>query len=238
VIGHAPEGAGDRKRLSRRTGRSVSHRTDAEVSLSGTPAAGVSPEAGPAPKPAPAWLLKGCLPLVKDRIRPFSRPQLLNVNYHIEERNKMPGADLLSRRWHYHRPRRLNGRVRNGDGWGPPGNGTGPGRCGEEGAGHRRRSAAEPAAAGTGPGGPGGDAVKRSAVSTGRLSGLPRLHLPPIDLVVCQEPTPQRGRRPVLAGGFTLRCLQRLSGPHLATQRCPERDNWHTSGASLPVLSY
>src|SRR5439155_26641659 len=47
-----------------------------------------------------------------------------------------------------------------------------------------------------------------------------------------------RSRRPHLAGGFTLRCLQRLSGPYLATQRCPERDNWHTSGTSLPILSY
>ena len=45
-------------------------------------------------------------------------------------------------------------------------------------------------------------------------------------------------RRPRLAGGFTLRCLQRLSGPYVATQRCPERDNWHTSGTSLPILSY
>jgi len=56
--------------------------------------------------------------------------------------------------------------------------------------------------------------------------------------VVFQEPSPQRGRRPDLGGGFTLRCLQRLSAPYVATQRCPERDNWHTSGTSLPILSY
>src|SRR5262245_50256170 len=82
------------------------------------------------------------------------------------------------------------------------------------------------------------NAVKRSAVSTGRLSGSPRVHVRPIDLVVFQEPSPTRGRRPDLGGGFTLRCLQRLSAPYVATQRCPERDNWHTRGTSLPILSY
>ena len=41
-----------------------------------------------------------------------------------------------------------------------------------------------------------------------------------------------------LEGGFTLRCLQRLSRPHLATQPCHWHDNWCTSGASIPVLSY
>ena len=35
------------------------------------------------------------------------------------------GDDLLSRFWHYHRFRRLNGRVRNGNGCGPPGVVTG-----------------------------------------------------------------------------------------------------------------
>ena len=38
--------------------------------------------------------------------------------------------------------------------------------------------------------------------------------------------------------GFTLRCLQRLSLPHLATQLCHWRDNWSTIDASIPVLSY
>ena len=41
-----------------------------------------------------------------------------------------------------------------------------------------------------------------------------------------------------LEGGFTLRCLQRLSRPHVATQLCRWHDNWCTSGASIPVLSY
>ena len=41
-----------------------------------------------------------------------------------------------------------------------------------------------------------------------------------------------------LEGGFTLRCLQRLSLPNLATQLCHWYDNWCTSGSSNPVLSY
>ena len=41
-----------------------------------------------------------------------------------------------------------------------------------------------------------------------------------------------------LGGGFTLRCLQRLSLPDLATQLCSWRNNWCTSGRSIPVLSY
>ena len=38
--------------------------------------------------------------------------------------------------------------------------------------------------------------------------------------------------------GFTLRCLQRLSSPHFASQLCRWHDNWCTRGASIPVLSY
>src|SRR5581483_34834 len=41
-----------------------------------------------------------------------------------------------------------------------------------------------------------------------------------------------------LAAGFPLRCIQRLSLPDLATQRCGWHHNWHTSGRSIPVLSY
>src|SRR5690606_40954996 len=41
-----------------------------------------------------------------------------------------------------------------------------------------------------------------------------------------------------LEGGFTLRCFQRLSLPYLATQLCFWRNNWYTSGTSIPVLSY
>ena len=41
-----------------------------------------------------------------------------------------------------------------------------------------------------------------------------------------------------LEGGFTLRCLQRLSRPGLATLPCIWRCNRSTSGQSIPVLSY
>ena len=41
-----------------------------------------------------------------------------------------------------------------------------------------------------------------------------------------------------LGGGFTLRCLQRLSLPNLASQPCSWHCNWSTSGSSIPVLSY
>src|SRR5690606_20996813 len=34
------------------------------------------------------------------------------------------------------------------------------------------------------------------------------------------------GGRSNLEDGFTLRCLQRLSVPHMAVQPCPGRDNW------------
>ena len=49
---------------------------------------------------------------------------------------------------------------------------------------------------------------------------------------------PQRGGIPHLGTGFPLRCLQRLSLPNVANQPCPWRDNWHTRGSSVPVLSY
>ena len=42
----------------------------------------------------------------------------------------------------------------------------------------------------------------------------------------------------LLQVGFTLRCLQRLSLPHFASQLCRWHDNCCTSGASIPVLSY
>ena len=42
----------------------------------------------------------------------------------------------------------------------------------------------------------------------------------------------------LLQVGFTLRCLQRLSLPHFASQLCRWHDNCFTRGASIPVLSY
>ena len=43
---------------------------------------------------------------------------------------------------------------------------------------------------------------------------------------------------PYLEAGFPLRCFQRLPFPNVANQPCPGRDNWHTRGSSVPVLSY
>ena len=82
------------------------------------------------------------------------------------------------------------------------------------------------------------NAAKRSAVSTGQLRRLPALHTRPIDPVVFREPSLLR------AGGLILRRASRLyafsvyPGRTLATQRCRWRDNWYTSGPSLPILSY
>ena len=72
------------------------------------------------------------------------------------------------------------------------------------------------------------------AISTGQLNALLRLHLRPIDVVVFHGPQ----GIPSFWGGFTLRCLQRLSCPFIATQHCRWHDNWSTSGTFTPVLSY
>src|SRR5699024_7326250 len=47
-----------------------------------------------------------------------------------------------------------------------------------------------------------------------------------------------RNGKSYLEVSFALRCFQRLSHPYLATQRCSWRNNWYTSGMSIPVLSY
>ena len=72
------------------------------------------------------------------------------------------------------------------------------------------------------------------AISTGQLNALLHLHLRPIDVVVFHGPQGIPG----FEGGFTLRCLQRLSCPFIATQHYRWHDNWSTSGTFTPVLSY
>ena len=74
-------------------------------------------------------------------------------------------------------------------------------------------------------------------ISAGPLSTSPCLHFRSINLIVFEGPYQLSGRSH-LGGGFTLRCLQRLSLPDLATQLCHWRDNWCTIGPSTPVLSY
>jgi hypothetical protein len=72
------------------------------------------------------------------------------------------------------------------------------------------------------------------AISTGKLNALLRLHTRPINVVVYHG---SQGRTRFEVG-FSLRCLQRLSRPHVATLHCRWRDNSSTRGASIPVLSY
>jgi hypothetical protein len=67
---------------------------------------------------------------------------------------------------------------------------------------------------------------------------LPAVHLPPINPVICRGSYLIKSGDARLGEGFPLRCFQRFARPHVATQRCRSRDNWHTSGASTPVLSY
>ena len=72
------------------------------------------------------------------------------------------------------------------------------------------------------------------AIRIGKLNALPRFHIRPINVVVYHGSS----GRPRLKVGFPLRCIQRLSRPHIATRRCRWRDNRYTRGASIPVLSY
>ena len=76
------------------------------------------------------------------------------------------------------------------------------------------------------------------AISTGRLNTLLCLHRRPINEVVFLGPYSIKDGRSYLRGSFTLRCLQRLSRPDIATQLCRWHDNWCTRGLSIPVLSY
>ena len=76
-------------------------------------------------------------------------------------------------------------------------------------------------------------------ISTGRLHPSQSVHPRPINPMVSRGPYPRKGGgRPHLGTSFPLRCLQRLSLPNIANQPCPWRDNWHTRGPSVPVLSY
>ena len=70
-------------------------------------------------------------------------------------------------------------------------------------------------------------------ISSSQLHALLRFHLCPIYLVVFKGSMISH-----LEGGFTLRCLQRLSRPDTATQLCSWQNNWCTGGPSIPVLSY
>ena len=75
-------------------------------------------------------------------------------------------------------------------------------------------------------------------ISDSQLHVLPHFHLCPIYLVVFKGSYWITPGISYLKGGFTLRCLQRLSLPNLATLLCHWYDNRWTSGSSSPVLSY
>jgi hypothetical protein len=76
-------------------------------------------------------------------------------------------------------------------------------------------------------------------ISTGQLHPSQGFHIRPINPIISRGPYPLNGgRRPHLEAGFPLRCFQRLSLPNVANQPCSWRNNWHTRGSSVPVLSY
>ena len=141
-----------------------------------------------------------------------------------------PGSDRLSQvlRLSTIGAEGFNGRVRNGIGFEPPARATKPAK-------HRSDTGFQ---AGRLPAG--GRALANEsnqaerAISTGQLRALPRFHTRPIDVVVFHGSS-GRTRFEV---GFPLRCLQRLSRPHIATLQCGWRHNRSTRGASIPVLSY
>jgi hypothetical protein len=84
-----------------------------------------------------------------------------------------------------------------------------------------------------------GGVVSPRPVSASHLNLLPGVQFWSINPMVCGGPYPINvGEKPGLGTGFPLRCFQRLSFPNVANQRCPWRDNWHTRGSSVPVLSY
>ena len=75
--------------------------------------------------------------------------------------------------------------------------------------------------------------IRRSSprpISTGQLNTLLHLHFQPINQIVLLGPYSLTDERSYLRGSFTLRCLQRLSRPYIATQLCRWHDNWCTRG--------
>ena len=75
-------------------------------------------------------------------------------------------------------------------------------------------------------------------ISNSQLHVLPHFHPCPIYLVVFKGVYFLKNGISHLEGGFTLRCLQRLSLPDLATRPWLWQANRSTSGPSIPVLSY
>ena len=72
------------------------------------------------------------------------------------------------------------------------------------------------------------------AISTSQLHASRRFHIWPINVMVYHG---SQGK-PGFEVGFTLRCFQRLSRPHIATLLRGWRHDRCTRGAFIPVLSY
>ena len=159
-----------------------------------------------------------------------------------------PGSDLLFQvlRLSTIGAGEFYGRVRDGIGYRLPANTTRPAKDGHEAnfwsfrlrflsvdhsSRHRRRFADNDGKR-MGIGNENDQAIR--AIRTGKLHALLHFHTRPINVVVFHGS--QGSSR--FEVGFPLRCLQRLSRPHLATLHCDWRHNSSTRGASIPVLSY
>ena len=75
-------------------------------------------------------------------------------------------------------------------------------------------------------------------ISSSPLRASLHFHSCPIYLVFYKGPYRLAAGTSHLGAGFTLRCLQRLSPPGLATLPWAWQPNRYTSGPSTPVLSY
>ncbi len=150
---------------------------------------------------------------------------------------RRPGDDLLSRGLSHSTigAEEFNGRVRDGIGFYAPRSGhrAGEGQIARIGFWFWSWTSWCSSVRGVRAGIMGGDQADR-AISTGKLNALLRLHARPIDVVVYHG---SRGRSRFEVG-FPLRCLQRLSRPHIATLHRGWRHDRSTRGASIPVLSY
>ncbi len=65
-------------------------------------------------------------------------------------------------------------------------------------------------------------AQKTGHISTPWLNALLRVHLEPINVVVCYE----SHTIPYLGASFPLICFQQLSRPDIATQQCCWHNSW------------
>jgi len=81
--------------------------------------------------------------------------------------------------------------------------------------------------------------VSDRCISTSQLHTLQCFHTRPINPIIYRTPPLTKvSWKSHLGAGFPLRCFQRLSIPNVANQPCSWRNNWHTRGSSVPVLSY